>query len=226
MSLQVTHIIDVCGTLFWDDTTVGLLRYHLLRRSSRRFRLFVFYALTSPYSPLYLAFVFLEKLLSRHLLKHILVRLLVGDLESEINQSASQYAQYLLAFRKINLTWTIFETSISPDQIILASSSLQPIVRALANAMGCRFVASNLETRGGALTGKYLSDLTGRKEGAITSKYGIEVLAMPFIAISDNYSDIALLKKSLIPYVILHKGRHRSRWQSINARFLYPHRLD
>ena len=79
MSLFDVYIVDVCGTLVRDDTTVGLLRYHFDRVDKRRWRIPMLQLLTAKLSPFRIGVAVIEKLSGRHVLKHLLVRMLRGN---------------------------------------------------------------------------------------------------------------------------------------------------
>ena len=219
-ALLDVYVVDVCGTLVRDDTTIGLVRHHLARDGDRRIRYRLFRAMTARRSPVRLAFAVLEKLTGQHLLKHAVVRLLAGDRVESLNQSATEYAARLLAQRRVASVWPLIDSPVEARRVILASASLEPVVAALASTMGARYVASGLRQQAGILTGLYASDLTGRKEQALTEKYGHDVLAGQVCAISDNFSDRPLLEKAVKAYVVLHSESHRQRWQGLNATFL------
>lgn len=219
-TLMDVYVVDVCGTLVRDDTTVGLLHQHFARDEQRQFRYLLFKAMTARNSPLRLAFAVLEKVTGRHLLKHAVVRLLAGDRVEALNQSAAVYAEWLLAQRRVDSVWPLLDSPLRSAGVVLASASLEPVVAALALAIGARHVASSLEQADGVLTGRYASDLTGRKEQALIEKYGEAVLAGRVCAISDNCSDRSLLEKSTMAYVVLHQESHRQRWAGLDATFL------
>ena len=219
-ALLDVYVVDVCGTLVRDDTTIGLLRHHFGRDGDRRIRYMLFRAMTARRSPLRLAFAVLEKLTGQHLLKHATVRLLVGDSVDSLNQSAVEYAARLLAQCRVASVWPLLDAPVEARRVILASASLEPVVAALASTMGVRYVASGLGQQAGILTGRYVNDLTGRKEQALIVKYGRDVLAGQVCAISDNFSDRPLLAKAAKAYVVLHSESHRKRWQGLDATFL------
>lgn len=212
-------VVDVCGTLVRDDTTLGLLRYHFDLQSDTRARHFVFRALTARYSPIRLGMACVEKLTGRHVLKHAVVRLLAGTPVGSLEQSASVYAQWLLDTRRIVPVKSILDNVGASDTLVLASASLEPVVRQLAAQLGARYVASVLEERDGILTGHYSVDLTGRKLQALQSEFG-PALLQASTAISDNYTDRDLLEAVGKAYVVLHRNVHRARWQGLDASFL------
>lgn len=214
------YVVDVCGTLVRDDTTLGLLRHHYSRITQRRLRHFIFILLRARCSPFRLGFIAAERLTGKHLFKHFVVRMLAGDKMIDLEHSAKEYATYLLTTRTVPAVWSLLYAPLQNGHVVLASASLEPVVAALANATGARYVASALEHRNGVLTGRYLSDLTGRKEQALIEKYGQAILAGQVCVISDNFSDRPLLAKAAKAYVVLHADFHRQRWQGLSATFL------
>lgn len=214
------YVVDVCGTLVRDDTTLGLLRHHFARTRERRFRNTLFSVMTARHSPVRLAFAVLERLTGRHLLKHAAVKLLAGDRADALAQSGAQYAAVLLKERRVVSVWPLIEQAARAGRVVLASASLEPVVACLAAEIGARHVASQLEQQGDVLTGRYAKDLTGQKEQAMRGKYGASVLAGRVCAISDNLSDWALLEKAAQAFVVLHRQSHRRRWQGLDATFL------
>lgn len=215
-----TYVVDVCGTLVRDDTTLGLLRIHFSRNYKRPLRSHVLRFLTAQVSPARWAFMILERLSGRHLLKHLLVRMLAGDRASDLDASGQVYAQELLDSRRVDPVWERIERASKPGELLLASASLEPVVKALAQRMGARYVSSTLEVSGDLLTGRYAEDLTGTKEAAILRKYGSDALAQPFAAFSDNFSDRSLLSKATYACVVLHREAHRARWGDLSAEFV------
>jgi phosphoserine phosphatase len=177
--------------------------------------------MTATRSPLRLSFVVLEKITRKHLLKYFAIRLLAGDTAQALNQSAVEYAALLLAEKRIPTVWKILENPLKyKKRIVLASASLEPIVAALAKYMGVHYIASKLEQKNGIYTGRYADDITGDKEVILRKKYNKLFPSDQLYVISDNFTDLSLLKKAKHAYVVLHKESHRQRWGSINATFL------
>lgn len=214
------YVVDVCGTLVRDDTTLGLLRFHFARTPGRRIRIALFNAMTSQHSPVRLAFVILESLTGRHFLKRAAVQLLAGDRAALLGKNAVQYASVLLKTRRIASVWELIEQPANGGRVVLASASLEPVIACLASAIGARHVASQLEEKDGVLTGRYAKDLTGQKALAIQEKYGEKILNCHFCVISDNFSDRALLEQADQAFVVLHCQAHLQRWVGLNAIFL------
>ena len=213
-------ITDVCGTLVYDDTTLGLLRVHFSQQPERQWRLPMLRALTAHFSPFRLGIAVIERLTGKHVLKHLLVRMMVNDTVSSLELNAEVYAQWLLDNRKVPAVWDVITSAIKDKRIILASASLQPIVSALAKQLGVRFVASELESSDGVLTGRYKRDLTGLKLQALSDLIGIDLSSRFYDAISDNITDQELLSGAKRAYVVLHKASHKERWAGLTATYI------
>ena len=213
-------ITDVCGTLVYDDTTLGLLKQHFSQQPERRWRLPMLRALTAHRSPFRLGIAVIERLTGKHVLKHLLVRMLKDDTVSSLELNAEVYAKWLLENRKVPSVWQVIAPAIKDKHIILASASLQPIVSALAKQLGVRFVASELESSDGVLTGRYKRDLTGLKLQALSDLIGIDLSSRFYDAISDNITDQELLSGAKRAYVVLHKASHKERWAGLTATYI------
>lgn len=66
-------ITDVCGTLVYDDTTLGLLKQHFSQQPERRWRLPMLRALTAHRSPFRLGIAVIERLTGKHVLNTYLL---------------------------------------------------------------------------------------------------------------------------------------------------------
>ena len=213
-------ITDVCGTLVYDDTTLGLLKQHFSQQPERWWRLPMLRALTAHRSPFRLGIAVIERLTGKHVLKHLLVRMLKDDTVSSLELNAEVYAQWLLDNRKVPSVWQVIAPAIKDKHIILASASLQPIISALAKQLGVRFVASELESSDGVLTGRYKRDLTGLKLQALSDLIGNDLSSRFYDAISDNITDQELLSGAKRAYVVLHKASHKERWAGLTATYI------
>ncbi|MGJ7461986.1 haloacid dehalogenase-like hydrolase [Halomonas sp. MA07-2] len=214
------YVVDVCGTLVFDDTTLGLLSHHFARDAARPLRARLFNAVSSRRRLLWWAFAVAEKLSGQHLLKRFAVRLLAGERREALDESAHEYAKKLLADRRIASVWQVLEEPFATGRVVLASASLDPVVAALASLTGARYVASTLEQRDGVLSGRYETDLTGRKRQALVAKYGESLLAGTIGVMTDNASDCALVDMAAVAYIVLHDKAHRERWQGVGANFI------
>lgn len=211
------YIVDVCGTLVHDDTTLGLLRHHFAKDTAHPLRARLISAICTPRSLPWWTFAIAEKLTGQHLLKRFAVRLLAGERCEALDESALEYARRLLKDRRIAPVWQVLEAPLATGRVVLASASLDPVVAALASLTGARHVASTLEQRDGILSGHYETDLTGQKQHALVEKYGKTVLEGPISVITDNTSDRPLVEMASVAYIVLHDAAHRERWQGLGV---------
>lgn len=212
------YIIDVCGTLVRDDTTLGLLQHHFAKGSFPKS--FLIRALAARRSPIRLGFAVLEKFTRHQVLKHLALRMLTGESAAALERSAAEYADRLLAERRIRAVWEVLGKKTGASRVILASSSLEPIVRQLAAKMNVEYVASSLQETNGVLTGRYQRDLTGVKQDALARKYNLNLNDSRVLMITDNLSDRPMLEAAAAAFVVLHRRAHRRRWSGMKATFL------
>lgn len=213
-------VADVCGTLVRDDTTLGLLAHHFSQQPKRQWRLQFLRLMTERLSPFRLAVGLLERITGKHILKHVLVRMLNNDTVHSLESSAKSYAQWLLAERTVTSVWDVLTPAIQEHRVVLASASLQPVVSALAEQLGIKYVASELESQKGILTGRYKHDLTGLKIQALSDLIGTDLKKQKYHAISDNLTDRELLDGAQKAFVVLHHELHRKRWTGLSATYL------
>ncbi|MBB3229566.1 haloacid dehalogenase-like hydrolase [Halomonas stenophila] len=214
------YIVDVCGTLVLEDTTLGLLRHHFAKDTERPLRGWLFDTVCSRRTLPWWTFAVAEKLTGQHLLKRFAVRLLAGECREALDASAHEYARKLLADRRIDPVWQVLEEPFATGRVVLASASLDPVVAALASLTGARYVASTLQQHDGILSGCYETDLTGLKHQALVEKYGEDLLERPIGVMTDNASDRRLVERASVAYIVLHKAAHRDRWQGVGANFI------
>lgn len=215
-------IVDVCHTLVSEDTTIGLLAWYFSHRPDRRWRLAALRLLTARASPLRIGVVALERLARRPVAKFLLVRMLSGDSMSALRRSGTEYAGHLLRGCKVNAVWDIVSPALDHDQVVLASASLAPVVGAIAEAIGAKYVASTLKVNGDVLTGRYERDLSGKKVEALRALFGGDI-PKGCTVITDNEADGSLLALAHARYVVLRKRRDRRHWRGTNAIFVDGH---
>lgn len=210
-SKRPVHIFDVCGTLFREDTTMGLLKWHALRRRHlTRFSLLS--ALHSRKSPIRWGLMVCEKLLGRHILKHMALKTLWGEVPADVLDSAHEYISHLRSTCWVPSIEDRFKRALESDVVLLASASIEPAIAALAQQFSLEYVSSTLETHRGRYTGRYCKDMSGQKIEALVAKFGADCLGVGTSCYSDNFSDKGLLEACERRTVVIHKPRHRRRW--------------
>ena len=123
-------LVDVCGTLVHDDTTLGLLAEHF--RAGPKARLYRLLTMRV----IKLAFALAERMTKRQLYKTVMLRLLEGEMKSELEASASVYAREVLNHRRVSEVEVLLTGPIADGRVDLTSASLSPVVSAIALALG------------------------------------------------------------------------------------------
>lgn len=214
-TIEAVYVFDVCGTLVKEDTTLGLLAWHFKRVNS-----YVNYCIISlvkkKYSPVRLLILIAEKLFNRHIGKMISIRLLRKTRLEQLEISAEEYAKYLLTEKLISDVYLIFNKAKNEKaKIILASASLNPIVKCLANAMQVDYVSSRLACKDGRLNGRLDLDISGKKETEITNHFGESVFGNLECCVSDNLSDLRLMKHAKNRFIVVHNHKNLIRWKKL-----------
>lgn len=214
------YVVDVCGTLVHEDTTVGLLRFHFRRvKAWGRFGLATL--ITARASPARLLFMIVERFSKRHVSKVILVSLLKGQLLEELQRSANVYADHLLKNCTVDSVQDVIRHRPNHSELVLASASLSPIVEALARRLQSRFVASRLAVVDGVLTGAYAEDITGRKPEILRRDLSVDFSEIrDTVCLTDNLSDKALLDLCDRRIVVLRNPQYQKRWFGLDAEFV------
>lgn len=214
-------LVDLCGTIVREDTTLGFIRHYLKSTRPFSFSFFLFLSLTSRFSPLYCIFLVLEKLFRFQILKRLAVRFFAGASVESVNYHASVYASVLIPDRVIPDVWKVLCAESLDQQLVLCSASVEPIVAAVASRINVPYVGSRLQQENGRLTGRFAYDLTGCKHLALESKYGHLFLEDLACVITDNLTDHALVASSPRAFVVLHRSTHLNRWQDVSASFIH-----
>jgi len=212
-------VVDLCETLFFEDTTVGLISFHLKRSDKFYWRKLALFFLAHHASPIHFVSKAFEWLTNRQFSKNLIIRLLTGVNVKDLDESAIKYADYLISNKKIPSVWATI-ARIDRQVTLVASASLEPIVKVIARHLNAYYVASELQVRDGAFTGRYRKDITGEKEHAILLKYGSGRLQRGLAVITDNLSDLRLITRAKYRFVVIHKERQLARWCQLSAEYI------
>lgn len=211
-------VVDVCGTLFSEDTTLGLVRAHVARTGNPLKRVFLL-AISTRFSPLYLAFILIEKVIGRHVFKHAIIFFLRGTTKQDLDLTAESYLDHLLKHKCQAAVWARLRLC-EDETLVLASASLRPFVASLAARLKCQYVASQLECDSGKYTGFLAVDITGEKINSLASIINAPPLGHIATVISDNLTDKSLLSCADKRVVVLNRVKDRVRWNGLEAEYL------
>lgn len=214
------HIFDVCGTLFLDDTTVGFIRWY--HRRKKHWCLSALLALLfERRSPLKYLAVLAEKVAGRHLVKHVAIWTLKNEEMGALEGEADHYVEHLISARSVpQMMNRLRELKKQGSFIVLASASINPVVKALATRLEVAWVSSEIGVNSGRATGSLCVDISGKKIGALQVSHCIDFSEMECHGYSDNLSDLRMLELCTHRTVVVHKPRHLKRWVLEGARFI------
>jgi phosphoserine phosphatase len=154
--------------------------------------------------------VFLFKIFNYDFLRNLLVSFLSGFTRIEIEKNVECFMNSFLENRKQhNVIEKINKLNNMDNTLVLASITLDCIAAEVAKRLNIgTFYASELEYENGVCTGKIKHDLQGRKLEVILKNGYIP----PYkITISDNLSDVNIMKRSNFSYVVVSK-KNNKKW--------------
>lgn len=212
-------IFDVCDTLYSENTTFGFIRFAL--RDHLWFRVYD-RLLTSRSSPVFLVIAVLERVFRIDLTKMLAVRCLKGFEREELERAATRYVTERLQGLQVTETHErLSEHKVKGDYIVLISSSLAPVVAAVAAQFDVEWHASQLEMREGRCGGRLASDLTGRKKDIADDIRARVGSYHPLTVYTDNLTDRLLVEGADHPVVIIPRNKTRAKWSGVDAEFLF-----
>ena len=212
-------VTDVCGTLFYENTTLGFIKFHLRKTSKLKFLIFLL--TTNRFSPILWIFKIVEynSPKNKFLFKKYIISFLKGENQKDINTTAKEYTNILFKKKKINSVWNFLTKYKNKNfRIILASSSIDPVVKEIANKIKAEYFSSCLEIKNEKYTGNLLENINDNK-----IKYlrliGVEYNKINFF-FSDNFEDLDLIKNSQKGIAIVHSFKRSIFWKRNNIKSL------
>lgn len=197
-------LIDICGTIFKSNTTFDFVKYCFGHKKKVKFWLSFPYRI---YNRLMYKFFYYEPL------RNNLISLLKGISKSRLDEMAEEfYNDYLL--KKINdQTLGIIEQWRSQGtNLIIVSATIDVIAQMVARHYNINVCLSTLlnYSADGLCEGTIAYDLLSHKKEALNA-YGV----MPPYAgiITDNYSDVKLIKASQKAYLITYNKKYK--WKEL-----------
>lgn len=206
-------VSDICDTLFFSNTTFDFIRFCIEKgwlgnRGKRRWGLY----LRRGSLPFW-ALAVLNKLTGSDFHKKIAVGLLKGYSVAAVSSWAARFYQEYLLTKKVDQTFAVLQQLADETQLVLASSSIEPVVAEVARAVGAsRYVATMLEVTGDVYTGRIALDLTGKKTEALKELFRSGV---PVAVLSDNTTDRSLMELAENGYAICYNDVQRKFWSTM-----------
>jgi len=210
-------IFDVCDTLFRTNTTLGFLRFFADRMGDAAASA-VIRRWTSRRSPAFLAGALAYRLFDQDIARTRVIRTLHGYTREQLQAAGDDYVRVELASQLVGpVHERLCEHRRRGERVILASSSLDVVISAVARELKTEWVASELGYADGRCTGKLVTDLTGRKPAALAP---LLQDAASLHVYTDNRSDRALLQMADCCTIILPAGSNGRRWAGEDCDYL------
>lgn len=213
-------LADVDHTLVRENTTFAFVAHVVRRRGSPLGRL-VHAGLLARRSPGRLLGAVLYRLTGLDPLRRLSFRLLRGMERETLQALAREYVDGVLEERTLAEPLTLLrEAAAEGARVCLVSASLEVVVEPLAERLGADFRSSTLEWDGSRTTGRLAKDLAGAKVEAVEN---LLEEAGHVTVMSDNLSDLRLLRRAHRRLVVLRREGDQVRWTGVWAEFLGPY---
>jgi HAD superfamily hydrolase (TIGR01490 family) len=118
-----------------------------------------------------------------------------GRREDELDALGARYASTFESLVRTEALERIRWHRAAGDRVVVVSASLRPYLRAWCDTLGLELICTELESRGGVLTGRYLGgDCTGaEKARRVRVRYDLERYPVIY-AYGDTHEDHELLR--------------------------------
>ncbi len=215
MEKEKYFLIDICGTLYQSNTTFDFIRYffsetswYIRLEALRKNRIFRFCN----------AKVF--EYMGIDCLRCLLIRHLKGYSKTQLQDMAHEfYQEYLETVINEPVIDIIEEKRAAGVRLVLVSATLDVIAKEVAEKLRIKDVFSSQLSydEHNVCLGKLQIDLLGKK---ITSLNSSDIVEPYYGIITDNFSDLELIKKSEHSYVVTDK-QYQNKWKSLLKNNIY-----
>lgn len=208
-------VCDVCDTLFKSNTTFDFLKY--LAAHERGFRFFLLEVISNKRFLLFYLLAIAGKMMRFDIIRLLSLRLLQGLEYSFLEKKANEFYDQFLLLKKNEIIFDLLNNE--KGQLILVSSSLDVIIKVIAEKNKFKWVSSQMEVLNGIATGKLKNDLTGKKQTVATQimkEMGIQKL----MVITDNRTDKRLVELADERYIVIRSVEEKKYWSSLNPHFI------
>lgn len=206
---------DVCDTLYRSNTTFDFVRYVVKKKGL--FSRLLFWSISSKASPLLYALILWNKLSGKDWPRQMALQFLRGMSHDELDREATRfYHEFLVA--KANSQ--VFQYIQKPGTTtILLSSSINPVIKAIAKANNLAYYSSEIAMKDGKATGNFELDMTSQKH--LIAKRLMEERALTDVGvITDNRSDWELVQLASERWIVITNERQKEFWNSLHPNFI------
>lgn len=217
MDKRQLFISDVCDTLYFSNTTFDFLRFFAQKEKKGQFWLTLIGSKKSPIN--WLAYLF-TKIFKNDYYRIWAVKLLKNTSKETIDAYAKEFVNTYLSDKKINPSFEILEAAQKKGaEVVLASSSLTPIIEIIAAQFDCKYYGSNLLfDKNGHCQGKLEREITGKKISFFKDINRDEYAEI--IVMTDNFSDYSLAEWADTKIIVVYNNANKAFWQKLNPTFI------
>lgn len=219
-------VFDVCDTLFYSNTTFDFLHF-VVQQQGATGKQAVLKALTTRWSPLFISLAMWQKVAGGDPIKAVALRLLTGTPKAELYALGRRFVAEFLPTRRIARSHELLAgLAASSTRVLLLSASLDPVIAALAEALGpVEFVSSQLEYDvQERATGRLQRELTGQKQHALQQLLANQTEPVRLAVATDNFTDLELVTQAQVRYVVVHSAAAKQFWQKLDPQFIEAYR--
>lgn len=211
-------VFDVCDTLYFSNTTHDFVRFVVSVKQRFQTKHAI---LNSRFLPFRYLFIATSVYLGSDPLRTLNVGLLKGYSRKELDKLAREFVATYLNDRKIEAVHaTVRRSQAERKRIVLCSTSIDPVVAAVAGTLGdVEFISSTLEYVDDICTGRIADDI-GTSKLERLRHLGID--GPIEVAYSDNFGDLELLSAARHAVAVVHSERKKDFWRAHNIETLRP----
>lgn len=206
---------DVCDTLYRSNTTFDFVRYVVKQKGL--FSRLLIWLISSKASPLLYALILWNKLTGKDWPRQMALQFLRGMSHDDLDREATRfYYEFLVA--KANSQ--VFQHIQKPGTTtILLSSSINPVIKAIAKANNLAYYSSEIAMKDGKATGSFELDMTGQKH-LVAKRLVVERALTDVGVITDNRSDWELVQLASERWIVITNERQKEFWKSLHPNFI------
>jgi phosphoserine phosphatase len=203
-------IFDVCNTLYKSNTTFDYIKY-VLKKENQIFKLYYFYLLNNKYSPIFTFLFIINKIAKKDFNKSISLKLLKGFTKIKLEKYAEKFYTEYLVTTEINETKKILSDAIiEHNKVILLSSSIEPVVKTIANNLNVSYFSTTLNFNNNVFTGEIKHDLTGKKHNCLP----LNIISESTV-VTDNFTDYKILQLAAKKIIVVNSKADMGKWKSL-----------
>lgn len=205
-------LIDICGTIFNSNTTFDFLDTQLFGNKYNLFRKISKTLLGRIINKIFYSSIHID------LIRNIAFSFLRGTSKSILLNKAEHFYYNQLkrkAYDKIIKVIDILKKE--NKEIILASATVDFVAEIIAQQLNIKkVIATELEYKNGICMGRIKHDNWGNKLASLENK---KINPPYYMTITDNYSDIDILKYSSFKIFIVTNDIQKKKWEKIISKF-------